>query len=191
MLWRAALRSTAWREKSIFWPQTTWMLGVESRIAVYRHNGQSCGRCCEDTMQNHSMRLPPITKTKAPLPTDRHVGHRIRMRRVMLEMSQEKLGQALGLTFQQVQKYEKGINRVGASRLKQIADILQVPIAFFFEDAPGPSDHLSNAPGADYVSEFLATSEGLTLARSFVRIARPALRRSLVRLVEELSDSSG
>ena len=73
---------------------------------------------------------------KAPNPTDKHVGSRVRMRRIMLNMSQEKLGDALGLTFQQVQKYEKGTNRIGASRLQQIAQILQVPVSFFFEGAP-------------------------------------------------------
>ena len=73
---------------------------------------------------------------KAPNPTDKHVGSRVRMRRMMLGMSQEKLGDALGLTFQQVQKYEKGTNRIGASRLQQISHILQVPVSFFFEGAP-------------------------------------------------------
>ena len=73
---------------------------------------------------------------KAPNPTDKHVGARVRMRRMMLGMSQEKLGDALGLTFQQVQKYEKGANRIGASRLQQISHILQVPVSFFFEGAP-------------------------------------------------------
>src|ERR1700751_4114459 len=73
---------------------------------------------------------------KAPNPIDKHVGSRVRMRRMMLAMSQEKLGDALGLTFQQVQKYEKGTNRIGASRLQQISHILQVPVAFFFEGAP-------------------------------------------------------
>ncbi|MGH6853068.1 MAG: helix-turn-helix domain-containing protein, partial [Methylocella sp.] len=73
---------------------------------------------------------------KIPNPIDRHVGGRVRMRRVMLGMSQEKLGDALGLTFQQVQKYEKGTNRIGASRLQQISRTLDVPPAFFFEGAP-------------------------------------------------------
>ena len=79
---------------------------------------------------------------KAPNPVDRHVGGRLRMRRMMLPMSQEKLGGALGLTFQQIQKYEKGTNRIGASRLQQISQILQVPVSFFFEvrrtSMPGP-----------------------------------------------------
>jgi transcriptional regulator with XRE-family HTH domain len=91
---------------------------------------------------------------KAPNPIDKHVGSRVRMRRMMLAMSQEKLGDALGLTFQQVQKYEKGTNRIGASRLQQISHILQVPVAFFFEGAPnlhGTSDGIKDAPSPAYV----------------------------------------
>ena len=86
---------------------------------------------------------------KAPNPVDKYVGSRVRMRRIMLGMSQEKLGEALGLTFQQIQKYEKGTNRVGASRLQQISEILQVPVSFLFEGGPGgiaSSDGLSEAP---------------------------------------------
>ena len=82
---------------------------------------------------------PRYTVAKAPNPVDKHVGNRVRMRRKMLAMSQEKLGAALGLTFQQVQKYERGTNRMGASRLQQMSDILQVPVAFFFEGAPNAS----------------------------------------------------
>src|SRR3984957_4287425 len=78
----------------------------------------------------------PEMSTKAPNPVDRYVGSRVRMRRIMLGMSQEKLGDALGLTFQQVQKYEKGTNRVGASRIQQISEILQVPVSFLFEGGP-------------------------------------------------------
>ena len=74
--------------------------------------------------------------SKAPNPVDKYVGSRVRMRRIMLGMSQEKLGEALGLTFQQIQKYEKGTNRVGASRIQQIAEILQVPVSFLFEGGP-------------------------------------------------------
>src|SRR5271165_61481 len=113
---------------------------------------------------------------KAPNPTDKHVGSRVRMRRMMLGMSQEKLGDALGLTFQQVQKYEKGTNRIGASRLQQISQILQVPVAFFFEGAPTlhPSpDGTTPAPSPTYVSEFLATSDGLALTKAFMRIKEP------------------
>ena len=123
---------------------------------------------------------------KEPNPVDRHVGNRIRMRRIMLEMSQEKLGEALGLTFQQVQKYEKGTNRVGASRLQQISDVLQVPVSFFFEGRPGEGGDFDQAPSSAYVTDFLATSEGLALTRAFTRITDPKLRRSIVELVERI-----
>src|ERR1700704_2562046 len=109
---------------------------------------------------------------KAPNPIDKHVGSRVRMRRMMLSMSQEKLGDALDLTFQQVQKYEKGTNRIGASRLQQISNILQVPVAFFFEGAPhsGHGFNSGDAPSPAYVSDFLATSDGLALVKAFQRI---------------------
>ena len=127
---------------------------------------------------------------KAPNPIDKHVGSRVRMRRMMLSMSQEKLGDALGLTFQQVQKYEKGTNRVGASRLQQIAQIVQVPVAFFFEGAPhapGYSGGMSEAPSPAYVADFLATSDGLLLTKAFMRIKSSKLRRRIVDLVEQIA----
>lgn len=130
---------------------------------------------------------------KAPNPIDKHVGSRVRMRRMMLSMSQEKLGDALGLTFQQVQKYEKGTNRIGASRLQQIAHILQVPVSFFFEGAPtspgiqGQNGGMSEAPSPAYVSDFLATSDGLSLTKSFMRIKNSKLRRRIVDLVEQIA----
>src|SRR5882762_5249549 len=117
---------------------------------------------------------------KTPNPIDKHVGSRVRMRRMMLSMSQEKLGGALGLTFQQVQKYEKGTNRIGASRLQQISHILQVPVAFFFEGAPAipgdRTDGAGEAPSPAYVSDFLATSDGLSLTKAFMRIKDAKLR---------------
>jgi transcriptional regulator with XRE-family HTH domain len=127
---------------------------------------------------------------KAPNPVDKYVGSRIRMRRIMLGMSQEKLGESLGLTFQQVQKYEKGTNRVGASRLQQISEILQVPVSFLFEGGPGAAlnaNGLAEAPSPAYVSDFLATSEGLALTRAFTRINDSKLRRSIVDLVEQIA----
>jgi transcriptional regulator with XRE-family HTH domain len=130
---------------------------------------------------------------KAPNPIDKHVGSRVRMRRMMLSMSQEKLGDALGLTFQQVQKYEKGTNRIGASRLQQISHILQVPVSFFFEGAPttpGSAGHgggMSEAPSPAYVADFLATSDGLSLTKSFMRIKNSKLRRRIVDLVEQIA----
>ena len=127
--------------------------------------------------------------TKAPNPTDRHVGSRVRMRRMMLSMSQEKLGDALGLTFQQVQKYEKGTNRIGASRLQQISNILQVPVAFFFEGAPNPgaANGMGEASSPAYVADFLATSDGLALTKAFMRIKDPKLRRRIVDLVKQMA----
>ena len=127
--------------------------------------------------------------TKLPSPTDKHIGARVRMRRLMLDMSQAKLGDALGLTFQQVQKYEKGTNRIGASRLHSIAHILQVPISFFFEGAPKlPGAHVEKgaAPSPRYVSDFLATSDGLALTKAFMRIKEPLLRRRIVKLVQQI-----
>jgi transcriptional regulator with XRE-family HTH domain len=114
------------------------------------------------------------------------------MRRMMLSMSQEKLGDALGLTFQQVQKYEKGTNRIGASRLQQISHILQVPVSFFFEGAPhlpgvARLEGMAEAPSPAYVSDFLATSDGLALTKAFMRINDSKLRRRIVDLVEQIA----
>ena len=127
---------------------------------------------------------------KTPNPIDKHVGSRVRMRRMMLSMSQEKLGDGLSLTFQQVQKYEKGTNRIGASRLQQISNILQVPVAFFFEGAPnipGSHDGMKEAPSPAYVSDFLATSEGLALTKAFMRIKEAKVRRRIVDLVKQIA----
>jgi transcriptional regulator with XRE-family HTH domain len=127
---------------------------------------------------------------KSPNPIDRHVGSRVRMRRMMLGMSQEKLGDALRLTFQQVQKYEKGTNRISASRLQHLSHILQVPVPFFFEGAPhvpGQPKSVGNAPSPTYVTDFLASSDGLALTKAFTRIKEPKLRRCIVHLVEEIA----
>ena len=133
-------------------------------------------------------------KKKTPNPIDVHVGSRIRLRRTMLGLSQEKLGERLGITFQQVQKYEKGTNRVGASRLQNIAGILDVPVAFFFEDAPGDTSSseggLAESP-TSYVVNFLSSAEGLQLNRSFVKIANPKIRRRIIDLVKALADEEG
>jgi len=130
-----------------------------------------------------------LMSVKAPNPVDKYVGSRIRMRRIMLGMSQEKLGESLGLTFQQIQKYEKGTNRVGASRLQQISEVLQVPVAFFFEGRASdvPAQGFDEASSPAYVTDFLATSEGLALTRAFMRIPDSKLRRSIVELVERIA----
>jgi transcriptional regulator with XRE-family HTH domain len=131
-----------------------------------------------------------IENKKKPNPIDIHVGSRIRLRRTMLGMSQEKLGESLGITFQQIQKYEKGTNRVGASRLQNISNILNVPVSFFFEDAPG--EHSAGGGGmeassSNYVVDFLSSSEGLQLNRAFVKISDPKVRRKVVELVKSLA----
>ena len=127
---------------------------------------------------------------KSPSPTDKHVGSRVRMRRMMLGMSQEKLGDAFGLTFQQVQKYEKGTNRISASRLQQSAHILQVPVTFFFQGAPsvpGAPQAKGAATSPAYVTDFLATREGYALIEAFTRIKDAKLRHRIVDLVEEIA----
>jgi transcriptional regulator with XRE-family HTH domain len=126
---------------------------------------------------------------KGPNPVDKHVGSRVRMRRLMLGLSQSKLADGLGLTFQQVQKYEKGANRIGASRLQHVASILQVPVSFFFEGLPTADEHKSHAgsPSHSAVFEFLATTDGVRLARAFTRIPDAKLRRSIVDVAEQIS----
>ena len=104
---------------------------------------------------------------KTPNPIDVHVGSRVRARRQAVGMSQEKLGDALGLTFQQVQKYEKGVNRVSGSRLQQLTNILQVPVAYFFEGGPGQLKARGSAPSSAFVTDFITSSEGLALRESF------------------------
>src|SRR3979490_2638069 len=131
---------------------------------------------------------------KLPNPIDKHVGSRLRMRRKMLGMSQEKLGEALNTPFQQVQKYEKGTNRVSASRLQHISHILQVPVPFFFEGAPhvpGQTTGNGAAPSPAYVTDFLASSGGHALTKAFMRIKKRELRRRIVDLVEEIVGEDG
>lgn len=132
---------------------------------------------------------------KVPNPIDKHVGSRVRLRRVLLGLSQEKLGDALGLTFQQVQKYEKGANRIGASRLQEISKILGVPPSYFFEGAPASaSDMSANLPtdagdlaSSAMVTDFIATAEGIQLNKAFVRIKDPQVRKRIIDLVIALA----
>jgi transcriptional regulator with XRE-family HTH domain len=122
---------------------------------------------------------------------DKHVGSRVRMCRMMLGMSQTKLGDALGITFQQLQKNENGTNRIGASRLQQISHILQVPVSFFFEGVPHvPGRHKGDgatAPSPAYVMDCLSSSEGVALTKAFMRIEKVELRRRIVELIEEIA----
>jgi transcriptional regulator with XRE-family HTH domain len=130
-------------------------------------------------------------KTKTPNPIDKHVGSRLRMRRMMLGMSQEKLGEAFGLTFQQVQKYEKGMNRISASRLQQAAQILDVSVPFFFEGSPGGHELDGNASSPAYVNEFISSEDGLRLIKAFMRIPRPAMRHRIVNVLQEIVAANG
>lgn len=136
---------------------------------------------------------PAERGSRRPNPVDIHVGSRVRLRRMLLGLSQEKLGEHLGLTFQQIQKYEKGVNRIGASRLFDLAQVLGVPVQFFYDEAPGCEAAAPAAPGfaerpaESYVLEFLNSREGLELNKAFVRITDPAVRRSVIELVRSLA----
>ena len=118
---------------------------------------------------------------------DQQVGSRVRLRRLMLKLSQTDLADGLGLSFQQVQKYEKGMNRIGAGRLQQIAHILQVPVTFFFETpSTNPPPTVAQDQSLAKLNDFMATRDGLTLAKAFMRIGDTKLRRRIVDLVEEI-----
>jgi transcriptional regulator with XRE-family HTH domain len=121
---------------------------------------------------------------------DKHVGSRVRMRRLMLDLTQMQLADGLGLTFQQVQKYEKGTNRISASRLHRLSHILHVPVPFFFEGAPRELHLPELVEGGDTIASdvgaFLATSDGVALIKAYTRIDRPKVRRAIVALVEQI-----
>ncbi len=131
--------------------------------------------------------------SRRPNPIDAHVGARVRLRRMLLGMSQERLGEHLGLTFQQVQKYEKGVNRIGASRLFELAQVMGVPIQFFYEEMSSATlpaamaAGFSERPADSYVVDFLSTREGLELNKAFVRITDPRVRRSVVDMVRSIA----
>ncbi|TVR98038.1 MAG: XRE family transcriptional regulator [Rhodospirillales bacterium] len=144
-------------------------------------------------------RLPPGT----PNPVDVHVGSRVRLRRTLMGLSQEKLGEAVGLTFQQIQKYERGANRIGASRLFEFSRILDVPVSFFFDDMPDEQDRsvssgdalghvawgLADQPQAALDHDPLTRRETLELVRAYYRISDPSVRRRLFDLAKSLGSS--
>ncbi len=137
-----------------------------------------------------------IERETRPSPIDVHVGTRIRLRRTLLGMSQERLGEALGLTFQQVQKYERGVNRVGASRLFDLSRVLDVPISFFFDDMPenlaasfgGQSSRRSGGlPDAEaFPDDTLNRRETLELVRAYYRITDPNVRKRMFDLIKSM-----
>ncbi len=136
----------------------------------------------------------PVNIKKSPNPVDVHVGSRVRLRRMLVGFSQEKLGGSMGLTFQQIQKYEKGVNRIGASRLFKLSQVLDVPVQFFFEGMPSAeiSTNLGMAERdtAAFLYEFLNTRDGLELNRAFIKVTDSSVRRSIIDLVRSLGRSN-
>lgn len=140
----------------------------------------------------------PVSRTGKPNPVDIHVGSRVRLRRTLLGLSQEKLGEAVGLTFQQIQKYERGANRIGASRLYHLSRVLDVPVSFFFEDMPpeisgkggkgGPG--LAERIQEEFSADPLAKRETLELVRAYYRIKEPTVRKRLFDLAKSLAVTS-
>lgn len=129
---------------------------------------------------------PPKPNARSPDPIDVAVGQKIRIRRRLLDMSQDELGQALGVSFQQIQKYEKGTNRVSASRLQRMAAVLHVPATYFFPNAGGDTTQVSEGAAVD-VYRFIASDEGRALNMAFARIGSAALRKRIVGLVKTIA----
>ena len=147
-------------------------------------------------MVKNTSRSPIKRGTKGkPNPIDVHVGSRVRLRRTLLGMSQDKLAKAVSLTFQQIQKYERGANRVGASRLYQFSRVLDVPVSFFFDDMPADAGHgipgLAEGPAATFEQGNLARRETLELVRAYYRINDPSVRRRVFDLTKALARSCG
>ncbi len=162
----------------------------DARTSRRRDGARRFRRTRDGVVSPACPQIKKISK-KSPNPIDKHVGARVRMRRMMISMSQEKLGDKLGITFQQIQKYEKGTNRIGASRLQNIALVLSVPVGFFFEGAPtsdSMSSGLSESPSPAYVSDFLATSDGLALTKAFMKVKDAKVRRRIVDLVQSIAN---
>ena len=133
------------------------------------------------------------TIKKEPNPIDIHVGARVRLKRNLLGLSQEKLGESLGVTFQQVQKYEKGSNRISASKMQKISEVLKTPVAFFFEEAPSSSMHrdgFSEDESTNYVVDFLSSPEGMQLSIAFSKVKDPKVRKKIIDLVRSLADEA-
>ncbi len=134
-------------------------------------------------------------KKKGPNPVDVHVGSRVRLRRMLVGLSQEKLGDSMGLTFQQIQKYEKGVNRIGASRLFKLSQVLDVPVQFFFDGMPavdgGGVSETVDGESESFLYEFLNTRDGLELNRAFMKVSNPEVRRAVIDLVRALGRAKG
>lgn len=141
--------------------------------------------------------MTPKPGPRSPNPVDVHVGARVRLRRKLLKMSQEKLGEQLGVTFQQVQKYERGANRVGASRLWKISEVLDVPVSFFYEGLSTEYGGQNESPAllaaepdqSPLVYEFINSSDGVSLAKAVLQIKNKAVRRQILELARSLAAS--
>ena len=135
----------------------------------------------------------PQKKKGGPDPVDVHVGGRVRLRRMVLGMSQDALGKALGLTFQQVQKYEKGANRIGAGRLMQLSELLEVPIQFFYDDYDTPIGRefgfAESGNDDDPFMELLHSQEGVELCRCYASIEDPKVRKRVLELVRSIAET--
>ena len=136
-----------------------------------------------------------IDPDRRPNPIDLHVGARVRMRRKILRISQEKLAEELNLTFQQIQKYERGSNRISASKLYEIAKALRTPVPYFFDGLADPSSvpnyGFAEAGPEQFVHDFLMTPEGMELAILFPKIPKGRLRRRLLELVRAMGEPAG
>jgi len=151
----------------------------------------------EPPMPSEGTSEPRLEREHRPSPIDTHVGGRVRLRRTLMGMSQEKLGEALGLTFQQIQKYERGVNRIGASRLFDLARVLDVPIGFFFDDMPdgvgGPGGALRSRLAGfaesqeGFEDDALNRRETLELVRAYYRITDPSVRKRVFDLIKSLT----
>lgn len=132
-------------------------------------------------------------KREGPHPIDQHVGARVKLRRMILGMSQDSLGKSLGLTFQQIQKYEKGVNRIGASRLFELSELLEVPIQFFYDDyGSGDGPHgFAEPDAAEAFMELVNSPEGVQLCRYFAEISDPKVRKRVLDLVKTIAETEG
>ncbi len=159
-------------------------------MKIVEHRGDSGKRVTMVARRGKVERLPP----GVPSPVDIHVGSRVRLRRTLLGLSQEKLGEAVGLTFQQIQKYERGANRIGASRLFEFSRILDVPVSFFFDDMSdrvsgadgGAAAGMADQPQASLDPDPLTRRETLELVRAYYRIGDPQVRKRLFELTKSL-----
>lgn len=133
----------------------------------------------------------PASHHAGPHPIDVHVGSRVKLRRMILGLSQEALGKSLGLTFQQIQKYEKGVNRIGASRMFEMAQLLEVPVQFFYEDVGGgrPADGFAESSAGEAVMDLVNSPEGVQLCRYFSAIKDPEVKKRVLDLVKSIAEN--